>query len=84
MSIDEKYEIEVDYRVVDNVTGATMHVGPDRDGLGCVEVYTGHNDKLSEDHFGKTQLVLSPALALCVAQAMIKAAEDAVAKERKR
>jgi hypothetical protein len=71
---DEKYEIEKDYRVVDNQHGVSITVGPDRDGVGCVEIYT--KDKSSEEFFGKMNLVLSPKLAKKLASALLAAAAD--------
>lgn len=72
------YEIEVVYKIFNNADGAYLEVGPDSDGLGCVELRVPEKQ---EHYFGKVRLAVSPELARLIGQAMIKAADD-IAKNK--
>lgn len=53
------YEIEVMRKVFDNAIGKSIDVGPDKDGLGCLEIDGG-------EEYGR--LVLQPQHALFLAK----------------
>lgn len=54
--------------------GAFVEVGPDGDGVGCVEIRT--TGKPSEEFFGAVRLVLDPGMARLVADALRRAADE--------
>lgn len=55
------YEIEVMRKVFDNEIAKSIDVGPDKDGLGCIEIDGG-------DEYGR--LILQPQHALFLAKAI--------------
>jgi hypothetical protein len=59
------YEIEVMRKVFDNGIGKSIDVGPDKDGLGCVEIDGGED-------WGR--LVIQPQHALFLAKAITECA----------
>ena len=67
----KQYEIEVERKVFDNENGAHIKVGPDRDGLGLIQIEGG-------DDFGKG-LILAPELALVLAEAIAATAKEMLA-----
>ena len=69
------YSVELSRRIYDDDYGACIQVGPDGDGLGCVEVRTP--DAASKEHFGDIRFTVSPQLAKLLGKAMIDAAADA-------
>ncbi len=75
MSINEKYSLEKSYSVYDNKAGVSLKVGPDADVGGWVEIST--KDKTSKEYFGDIRIVMEPAMARLLGQALIQAANDA-------
>lgn len=73
---EEKVSTEVVRRVFDDNEGVFIEVGPDCDGLGCVEVRT--TNKECQDYFGEAKLTMSPAIARLLGEALIKAADEAL------
>jgi hypothetical protein len=71
--MDSKYSIERFYRVFEDGEGTCIEVGPDADGLDCVQVSTSGE---STKHYGELRLILSPEHARKLGQAMINSAED--------
>lgn len=63
---------------VDGEKGVHLDIGPDREGLGCVELRTPTNGSLnrSEEYFGKVAITFEPKLARVIAMAMLKCADE--------
>jgi hypothetical protein len=75
----QKPEIETLYEIWPNDgDGWSVEVGPDRDGLGCVEI------RFKEDgHKIKERMTFGPEIALLVGEAIVKAANDSLNKSKK-
>ena len=58
-----QFELESHFKVYDNENGEFMNIGPDRDGLDCVEIIDGD-----------ITLVMPPEQALLVAEAIKRVA----------
>ena len=71
--MSKDFETEVVRRVFDNRQGGCVTVGPDRDGLSCIEVYT---EGKGAEVFGPVRLVMEPNLARLVAKALVDACDD--------
>jgi len=69
------YSVELSRKIYDDDCGACIQVGPDSDGLGCVEIRTPDAD--SAEHFGDIRFTVSPQLAKLLGKALIDAAADA-------
>jgi hypothetical protein len=69
------YSVELGRKIYDDDCGACIQVGPDRDGLGCVEIRTP--DAASAEYFGDIRFIVSPQLAKLLGKALIDAAADA-------
>lgn len=63
-----KASLEMYFKVFDHEFGASLTVGHDADGLGLVEIN-------GQDHYGGT-ILLAPSIALKLAEAMRRVAED--------
>ena len=59
------YQLECQYKIHDNENGECITVGPDADGLNCVEIIDGD-----------TRILLPPEMALFVADAITRCVED--------
>jgi len=72
-----KPEIEKTYNIWPNDgDGWYVNVGPDSDGLGCVEIrYHDEKDKITE------RMAYSPEIALLVGQALVQSANDILNKK---
>lgn len=70
MTGDKTYEIEVVRKVFDNDCGTHIKVCPDLDGIGLVEIDGGED-------YGR--IVLAPAHALVLAEAIASAAKEMMA-----
>ena len=69
------YTVELFRKVYDDDTGACIQIGPDSDGLGCVEVMTP--DPASKKHFGAIRFTVPKTLAYLLGKALIDAAGGA-------
>jgi hypothetical protein len=65
--MEKKFDSETHRKVHDNTLGTLIKIGPDSDGLGLVEIDGG-------DEYGR--MVMEPELALLVADAIRKTAEE--------
>lgn len=70
------YTLDTVYEIWDDQAGTRTAVGPDRDGLDLVELRRHADDGTCE-----TRTAFLPAEALSIAAAMIKCAEDMIARE---
>lgn len=57
-----------------NDDGVYLTVGPDRDGLGYIELCTDTEE--NKAYFGETRLTLEPAFAKALGEALILAANE--------
>jgi hypothetical protein len=69
------YTMELFRKVYEDHTGACIQIGPDSEGLGCVEVMTP--DPASKEHFGAIRFTVPKALAYLLGKALIDAAAEA-------
>ena len=69
------YTVELFRKIYDDDMGACIQIGPDSDGLGCVEVMTP--DPASKEHFGAIRFTVPKALAALLGKALIDAAAEA-------
>lgn len=69
------YTVELFRKIYDDDTGACIQVGPDSDGLGCVEMMTP--DLASKEHFGAIRLTVPKAMAALLGRALLDAAAEA-------
>jgi len=72
------YSLEMHMRVYDDSDGQYLRVGADGDGLDLVEVMT---EGESAEYFGTIRFALRPDMALLLAEAMIRVANDIKAKK---
>ena len=68
------YTTEVHRRIYIDDEGVYINVGPDTDGLGCVEIST--KDKKSIEYFGEVRLTFDKQFAKMLGQALIAAASE--------
>jgi hypothetical protein len=68
------YSTEVIRRVYNDEDGVCIQVGPDADGLDCVEVSTP--DPASGEYFGKVRFVVTREFAALLGKALVDAAEQ--------
>lgn len=66
--------MEVVRRIFDDTEGAYIEVGPDADGLDCIEVRT--TNAKSKEYFGEFRFSLMPEMAKLLGNALIDAAES--------
>jgi hypothetical protein len=69
------YSVELSRRIYDDDCGACIQVGPDGEGLGCVEVRTP--DAASKEYFGDVRFTVPKEMAAMIGQALIDAAKEA-------
>ena len=69
------YSVELIRRVYDDDHGACFEIGPDSDGLDCVQLRTP--DATSKEYFGDVRIVVSAEMAALIGQALIDAAKEA-------
>lgn len=67
------HTLEVHYKVYDDGLGNCINVGPDPDGLGLVYIHTSGKDA---EAFGVIDTRVSRPMALLLAEAIRRAAED--------
>ena len=72
MSKEPKYEMEAVYEVWDNKSGEHFAVGPDRDGLGLIEVRYFQPEKLE----CVSRLTFTPEQATMISSALDKVVND--------
>lgn len=66
-----KFTLEILREVWDDESGDHIEIGPDRDGLGCIEIrYKDKNGKIEE------RMTFHPEMARLVAQAVLKCADE--------
>lgn len=69
------YSLETLYRVYDDKTGFYWEVRPDADGLDLVEIAYYEEDRVFKD------IIIPPAAARLVAEAILKLADNLEAKQ---
>lgn len=72
--MERKYETEIVRRIYENQEGVYLEVGPDSDGLDCVELRTV--DTKSKEYFGTINILLPKELARHVGQALIDSSNE--------
>ena len=70
----DKVSTEIIRRVYDDSEGTFIEVGPDGDGLDCVEVRT--TDKESRDYWGAILFSMPKPMARALGEALIAASKD--------
>jgi hypothetical protein len=73
--MSEKVSVEVLRRVFDDKEGVFLEIGPDGDGLGCVEIRT--TTDASRDWWGPVRISLGKEFAAKLAEALAAAAKEA-------
>ena len=69
------YSMELSRRVYDDEHGACFEIGPDSDGLDCVQLRTP--DATSKEYFGDVRFTVPKEMAILIGQALIDAAKEA-------
>ncbi len=69
------YSVELIRRVYDADHGACFEIGPDSDGLDCVQLRTP--DAASKEYFGDVRFTVPAEMAELIGQALIDAANEA-------
>ena len=69
------YSVELSRRVCDDGHGACFEIGPDSDGLNCVQLRTP--DAASKAYFGDVRFTVPKEMASMIGWALIDAAKEA-------
>lgn len=70
---NQTFSLELHCRIYDDDNGHYLTVRPDADGLECVQLCTDDSEK---EYWGDLRLVMPPAMARKLAEALIKVVDS--------